>query len=65
MSIKITRAQRIATVGKYHRTWAALIEKMPEEIKAACTARQIAAIADAMRAQYEAGHSAGYADATA
>ena len=65
MSIKLARAQRLANIGQYPRTWHAIIARIPAEIIEACTARRIAQIADAMRAQFEAGHSAGYRDASA
>lgn len=62
-TIKIKRAQGLAAVGKYPRTWAAIIGAIPAAVVSALSSRQLAELADAMRTQYEAGHSAGVADA--
>jgi hypothetical protein len=62
-AIKIARAAKIAEVAKFPKTWAAIISSIPASVIKACNSKQIAALADAMRAQYELGHSAGYSDA--
>lgn len=64
-AVKLGRARSFARVGRYPATWAAIVNALPRELIAQCTARQIACIVDLMRAQHEKGHSAGYADATA
>jgi hypothetical protein len=62
-AIKIARAAKIANAAKFPRTWSAIISAIPASVIKACSSKQIAALADAMRAQYEIGHSAGYSDA--
>ena len=63
--IKINRAAKICAAGRYPLTYAAIIAAIPPGVVSALPARQLAALADAMRKQHEAGHSAGYADAQA
>ena len=67
-TIKLARAAKISQLSpnglaRYPRTWAAVISAIPADIKKSLTAKQIAALAQAMRAQYEHGHNAGYRDA--
>jgi hypothetical protein len=62
-SIKINRAAKLSRLSQSPRTWQAVIEAIPADVKAACTAAQIAKLADAMRGQFEAGHTAGFKDA--
>ena len=62
-TIKIKRAAKLSKLSKFPGTWEAVVEAIPEGVKRACTSAQIAALADAMRAQYDAGHTAGYNDA--
>ena len=62
-TIKINRAAKIAECGKFPRTWQTIIEAIPAEVISAVTAKQMAAMADAMHKQFEAGHTAGYNDA--
>lgn len=61
--IKIKRAAKLSALSLYPNTWQAVVAAIPESVKRTCTSAQIAALADAMRAQYEAGHTAGYQDA--
>lgn len=61
--IKLDRACALSHVGRYPATWAAIINALPGELIAQCTARQIACIVDLMRAQHELGHTAGYGEA--
>lgn len=63
ISIKINRAAKLSGLSKYPKTWEALISAIPAKIINQCTSAQIAAIAEAMRAQYVLGHTAGYQDA--
>lgn len=63
-AIKLRRARSLARIGGYPLTWHTIIGVMPRELISECTARQIALIADLVRAQHSLGHSAGYADAT-
>ena len=63
MAIKIKRAAKLCPVSQYPRTWEAVVAAIPESVKQACTSAQIAELATAMRAQYDAGHTAGYNDA--
>lgn len=63
-TIKIKRAAAISQLARYPETWAAIIAAIPNDVIQSCTSRQIAALADAMRAQYDRGHTAGYADAS-
>lgn len=60
---KINRAAKIAETAKFPNTWEAIIAAIPADAIAAITSKQLAAVADAMRRQYEIGHSAGYVDA--
>lgn len=62
-AIKIKRAAKLSSLSKFPATWEAVVAAIPEEVKRACTGAQLASLADAMRAQYEAGHTAGYNDA--
>jgi hypothetical protein len=64
-SIKIARAAKIAKAAKFPRTWQAVIAAIPAEVVAALTAKQLAAMADAMHAQFQAGHTAGASEAEA
>ena len=61
-AIKLRRAARLSTLSRYPRTWAALIARIPPDVIATVTSRQIAALAAAMHAQYNAGHTAGWQD---
>jgi hypothetical protein len=63
MSIKLNRAAKISPLSRYPRTWSALIDRIPRDVRAALTAKQIAVMAEQLRAQYEDGHSAGWRDA--
>lgn len=63
MSLKLRRAARLSPLSRYPRTWAALMQRIPASAHASLTGRQIAELAAAMHAQWEAGHSAGYRDA--
>lgn len=63
MSIKIKRAAKLCPVSQYPRTWEAVVAAIPESVKQECTSAQISELATAMRAQYDAGHTAGYNDA--
>lgn len=61
-TIKINRAAKLSHLSKYPRTWEAVINAIPTQVIDHCTSAQIAAIAEAMRAQYDLGHTAGYKD---
>jgi hypothetical protein len=61
-TIKLRRAARLSSLSRYPRTWDALLSRIPDDIKAALTARQIAALAASLHAQYNAGHTAGWQD---
>lgn len=58
MSIKINRAKKIATCGRYPHTWAAVINRIPASIIDGINSRQLADLADAMWHQYQAGEAA-------
>ena len=62
-NIKLRRAARLSHLAQYPRTWAALLQRIPVEVVAVLTSRQIAAMADALHAQYTTGHTAGWQDA--
>jgi|GEM_PF-6637795 hypothetical protein len=62
--IKLARAREVAAIGRYPRTWHAIVGAMPPRLISQCTSKQIALFADIMRGQFEIGHSAGYKDAT-
>ncbi len=62
-TIKINRAAKLSALSRYPSTWSAVIAAIPANVIKSCTAAQIAALADAMRGQYDIGHTAGYADA--
>lgn len=62
-TIKIKRAAQLSPLSKFPATWEAVIAAIPDDVKQACNSVQIAALADAMRAQYDVGHTAGYKDA--
>ena len=47
-SIKINRAQKLTSIGKYPGTWAALLAHVPAELRNTLTARQIAQTVDAL-----------------
>lgn len=64
MSIKQTRAQSLALIGRAPLTFAAIWAAIPEPVKARCTAAELAGLADAMQAQHMLGHDEGYKDAT-
>lgn len=61
--IKMARAAKFSKLSRCPKTWEAVIAAIPEQVKAQCSGKQIAALADAMRAQYDMGHTAGYQDA--
>lgn len=61
--IKINRAAKLAQAGKYPRTWSEIIAKIPSDVIKSGTSKQLADLADAMHAQYDAGHTAGYKEA--
>lgn len=63
MSVKLNRAAKMSPLSRYPRTWSALIARIPSDVRATLTAKQIAAMAEQLRAQYEVGHSAGWRDA--
>lgn len=62
MTIKTNRARRLADIGRCPRTCDALLAAMPDTLTDALTARQIAAVLDLLRAQFLAGHNAGWTD---
>ena len=62
-AIKINRAAKLSPLSQYPRTWEAVIAAIPAAVKKACTSAQLAELANAMRAQYDRGHTAGYQDA--
>jgi hypothetical protein len=62
-AIKLKRAAKLSHLSRYPRTWSAIISRIPAGALASLTGAQIAQIADALHAQYERGHSAGFADA--
>lgn len=58
-TIKLRRAAaELSTLSRHPRTWAALLARIPDDIKSTLTARQIADMAAALYAQYTAGHTA-------
>ena len=61
--MKIDKAKKLSKTGKFHESFNALFEKIPDEIVANCTAKQLAIIVDLMRDQYTIGHDTGYKDA--
>ncbi len=56
MSIKTDRAKKIAMVGKYHQTWRAVLDTIPNCVIAALTSAQIATLADAIWAYWSRDH---------
>ena len=64
MSIKINKARAIAATGKFPRTFDGVCNAVPLLVVQAITAKQLAALIDSMRAQFEQGYSAGYKDAS-
>ena len=62
MSIKITNAAKIAKIGKFPRTFAAVLAAIPAEVTEALTAKKLAALVDAMDAQFKAGRAAAQKD---
>jgi hypothetical protein len=62
-TIKLRRAARMSDLSRYPRTWQALLARIPTDVQATLTARQIASLAGAMHAQYQAGHTAGWQEA--
>lgn len=61
--IKIKRAAKISPLSQYPRTWQDTIEAIPASAKLVLTSAEIAELADAMHAQYQRSHTAGYVDA--
>jgi len=59
-AIKYNRAKRLAHVGQYHQTYAAVWGAIPAEAKDALTSRALAELADAMRLSYNRGGTAAY-----
>ena len=57
MSIKINNAAKIAKVGKFPRTFSAVLAAIPSDVIAALTAKQLASLADAMDAHFHAGRA--------
>ncbi len=62
-TIKIRRAARLCDLSQHPRTWDALLARIPASVMAALTARQIADMAAALHAQFDAGHAAGWREA--
>ena len=62
-TIKTRRAARMSDLSRYPRTWDALLSRIPAEVQASLTARQIAVLAGAMYEQYQAGQTAGWREA--
>lgn len=60
MKRKLAKAARITSLSNSPRTWTETVNAIPECVLAACTARQIANIANAMRRQYLVGYDAGW-----
>lgn len=61
-TIKLRRAARLSSLSRNPRTWDTLIARIPADVLATVTSRQIAALAAALYAQYTAGHTAGWQD---
>lgn len=55
MSIKLSRARKLAKIGCFPRTWAAVVARIPDDLLNTCTSRQLAIIADEMYHQHAAG----------
>lgn len=59
-TIKTRRAARLSPLSRHPRTWRATLSRIPADVLAALTSRQVASLADALYAQYTAGHTAGW-----
>lgn len=62
-TIKTRRAARLCDLSRHPRTWDALLARIPADVQKALTAAQIAAMCQALHAQYTAGHTAGWQEA--
>ena len=63
MIIKIKRSQKIAKCGKCPQTFSACLARISTDVISKINSKELAALIDAMHANYNAGHSAGYGDA--
>lgn len=62
-TIKTRRAARLCDLSRHPRTWEALLSRIPANVMQALTSAQIAAMCEALHAQYSAGHTAGWREA--
>lgn len=53
MSIKLSNARTMAATGRYPQTWEAVLAVLPASTVTALTARQLAELADAVRASWD------------